>query len=448
MAKIKVLTLVFLVVGVFLLSLQHTAYAVSCNAIVGDWAWFNGGRVTLNPNGTITSKEFGKIGTWECTDAARAVFTLRWVFGTPPFVDTLTLSVDGKSLSGKNQYQYPVTANRISIAKKVAPKNLQEKKPSKPTQGRKDTYVYRGTWMSEKDRQGRVIRRMYVPNTSGDYASQIAEYTKAIEVQEEQGETLEKNIIVAGWYLDLAEVKRAMGKGEEADREVIDIARKNSIAVDEKRIIDVTTRMINREPNNPELYELRAMAYFKKEDYEKLLADRTKLIGLGKDNEERARAYSSRSWAYRLLKNYTAALADINKAIELNPSSSDYFNRAQIFKETNVPLRVIEDYTTAIRLVDKKTRTSYLPDYLHGRAEAYYQVGKFELARADLDEALKINPSNVRALSLRAQVLLELKQDDAAKADMKALRKASPKYYQETFQPKMKEILERRQTGK
>lgn len=111
MVKGTLVTVAFvLAVGVFLSSFQPHAYAVSCDAIVGEWAWFTGGNVTLTPDGTITSKEVGKVGTWECTNTTRGVFTLRWVFGTPPFVDTLTLSADGQSLSGKNQFQYPVTA--------------------------------------------------------------------------------------------------------------------------------------------------------------------------------------------------------------------------------------------------------------------------------------------------------------------------------------------------
>jgi hypothetical protein len=68
MVKRTLATVAFvLAAGVSLLSLQPHAYAVSCDAIVGEWAWFTGGNVTLNPDGTITSQEVGKVGTWECT---------------------------------------------------------------------------------------------------------------------------------------------------------------------------------------------------------------------------------------------------------------------------------------------------------------------------------------------------------------------------------------------
>src|SRR5690606_14690684 len=96
----------------------------------------------------------GKVGTWECTNTTRGVFTLRWIFGTPPFVDTLTLSADGQSLSGKNQFQYSVTATRISTAKGAYAASSA------------DAYHSRGLDYFKK----------------GMYEEAIAEFTKAIEI--------------------------------------------------------------------------------------------------------------------------------------------------------------------------------------------------------------------------------------------------------------------------
>jgi hypothetical protein len=66
MARTKVLTLVFLlmagVVGPFL---PNTGAAASCDAIIGKWAWFISGEVTVNPDGTFTQQS-GNAGTWEC----------------------------------------------------------------------------------------------------------------------------------------------------------------------------------------------------------------------------------------------------------------------------------------------------------------------------------------------------------------------------------------------
>ncbi len=111
MAKTRTLTLVFfLVAGVAGLSLQYDAHAASCDAIVGKWAWFTKGVVTFNPDGTMVH-EPGNDGTWECTEAARGKFTLRWRVGS--YVNQLVLSADGKGLSSTDPSQHFVTAKRM-----------------------------------------------------------------------------------------------------------------------------------------------------------------------------------------------------------------------------------------------------------------------------------------------------------------------------------------------
>ena len=82
------------------------AFAAGCDAAVGEWKWFNGGTVTLQPNQGLLYD--GKAsGKWECTNGARGALTLRWNAG---FVDTMTVS--GDRMSGKNQKGVVVTATR------------------------------------------------------------------------------------------------------------------------------------------------------------------------------------------------------------------------------------------------------------------------------------------------------------------------------------------------
>ena len=79
----QIRTMIFrfvLLAGVADFSLPGHAHAASCDAILGKWAWFTKGVVTFNPDGTF-AHEPGNDGTWECTDAARGKFTLRWRLG-------------------------------------------------------------------------------------------------------------------------------------------------------------------------------------------------------------------------------------------------------------------------------------------------------------------------------------------------------------------------------
>ena len=104
-----------LLAGVAGLSLPDHAHAATCDAIVGRWAWFIGGEVTVNPDGTFTQQS-GNAGTWQCTDAARGRFTFRWRDGR--FVNSLALSPDGQGLTSTDQSQWYVTAQRSAAAPK------------------------------------------------------------------------------------------------------------------------------------------------------------------------------------------------------------------------------------------------------------------------------------------------------------------------------------------
>ncbi len=87
------------------------AQAASCDAVVGKWAWFVGGEVTIKADGTFTQKS-GNSGTWECTDAQKVSATLKWAEGG--FVNKMALSADGANLSSTDPLQSFVKATRIN----------------------------------------------------------------------------------------------------------------------------------------------------------------------------------------------------------------------------------------------------------------------------------------------------------------------------------------------
>jgi hypothetical protein len=88
-------------------------YASDCEAVVGTWAWFVGGEVTVKSDGTF-AQQSGNSGTWTCTDASKGAMTLIWKKGG--FVNQMLLSADGKGLSSTDPSQPFVTAKRIGAA--------------------------------------------------------------------------------------------------------------------------------------------------------------------------------------------------------------------------------------------------------------------------------------------------------------------------------------------
>ena len=97
---------------VFLLAsgVAHGAYAGSCDAIVGKWAWFTKGVVTIKSDGTMVH-EPGNDGTWKCTDASRGIVTLKWRVGG--YVNTMVLSPDGRGMSSTDPSQSFVAAKKM-----------------------------------------------------------------------------------------------------------------------------------------------------------------------------------------------------------------------------------------------------------------------------------------------------------------------------------------------
>ncbi len=78
------------------------------SGLPGCWNWSNGANIVINTDGSAYNGPFA--ASWKTVDSTRGRYTIAW----PSFVDTLTLSADGSALTGKNNYNLPVTATRKS----------------------------------------------------------------------------------------------------------------------------------------------------------------------------------------------------------------------------------------------------------------------------------------------------------------------------------------------
>ena len=82
--------------------------SAAVDPIVGCYHWFNNGSVFIHSNGIILGGPF--TGHWRLVSAARRAYTFTW----PAAIDTITITADQRSLSGSNQYAYPIAATRIA----------------------------------------------------------------------------------------------------------------------------------------------------------------------------------------------------------------------------------------------------------------------------------------------------------------------------------------------
>ena len=80
----------------------------NADPIVGCFTWSNNAPVVFRADGTITAGPF--TGRWRLVDAERRAYTFTW----PVMIETLTVSADQRTMSGGNQYGYPISGGRVT----------------------------------------------------------------------------------------------------------------------------------------------------------------------------------------------------------------------------------------------------------------------------------------------------------------------------------------------
>ena len=152
--------------------------------------------------------------------------------------------------------------------------------------------------------------------------------------------------------------------------------------------LDTITQAINRAPR-AFWYVIRGGSYSLQKKYELALADLNKAMKL---NPNYALAYSGRGELYYYQKKYELALADFNKAIELDSKLAiAYNNRGGIYYNQQKYELALADFNKAIEL-DSKLAIAYI-----NRGGIYSLQQKDELALADFNKAIEINPNLVEA---------------------------------------------------
>jgi tetratricopeptide (TPR) repeat protein len=141
----------------------------------------------------------------------------------------------------------------------------------------------------------------------------------------------------------------------------------------------------------------RGEAYNVLQDYENAVADFTEAI----DQAPIARAYIGRGEAYMGLENYDSALDDFTTSIDLdnNGYTSAYLDRGDVHMAQGNTERALSDYTSAIGIAGEYAAPGYIR-----RSVAHIVRQDSSAAKEDLDEALRLEPANTMALTLRGYV--------------------------------------------
>jgi len=158
--------------------------------------------------------------------------------------------------------------------------------------------------------------------------------------------------------------------------------------------------IVHKSPHKERPVNTRGTIYDAQGQYDKAIADYDKAIEL---NPKFDAAYSNRGNVYNKEGNFTKALLDYGKALQLNPGLDvAYCNRGEIyFKEGDIG-RAIQDYDKAISL-DPMLGRAYF-----NRAACYVSLGKAPQAFSDFNKALEINPDNVEGFNNRANLYAQI----------------------------------------
>jgi lipoprotein NlpI len=148
------------------------------------------------------------------------------------------------------------------------------------------------------------------------------------------------------------------------------------------------------DPKDAAGYLVRGNAFRMKGHHDRALADHNKAIELEPNN---AIAYNDRGVAYRTKGDTDRAITDYTRAIELVADYANAFsNRAHAWRAKGDFDRAIADYTKAIELDPSPAR-------FNSRGLAYQAKGDTDLAIADFSKAIELEPTSVvyvRALGL------------------------------------------------
>ncbi|MEI6046917.1 MAG: site-2 protease family protein, partial [Chloroflexota bacterium] len=103
--------------------------------------------------------------------------------------------------------------------------------------------------------------------------------------------------------------------------------------------------------------------------------------------------------SYLLSKEYKHAVESFTQALQIEPTDLDYLDyRAYALSQMGDYRRALEDYN---RLIEKAPRRT---DFYTSRAMVNKNMGYLEAARADIEQALKINPAEGYAMQLKQEL--------------------------------------------
>ena len=183
---------------------------------------------------------------------------------------------------------------------------------------------------------------------------------------------------------------------------------------------------------DPRLYLNRGKDYAERKQYDNAVDDFTKAISIDPDNAD---AYIERAGALAAKGNFEAAMLDFDRAKNLNAEAAKivseklrdpkfaagYVARGNTYWGNKEYKQAIAEYDRAIE-IDPRNFEAHV-----SRGESLYALRDYANALASIDQALALNPTSVRANNARANVLYSSGDYDGALLSYDKAIASSPK---------------------
>ena len=180
-----------------------------------------------------------------------------------------------------------------------------------------------------------------------------------------------------------------------------------------RQAIKAFTRAIEIEPRYAEAYVKRGLAYYRSAQYKRAIADYTQTLKL---NRYQADAYASRGDAYQSLGDMQRAIEDYSASLKRRRNPHVIQKRADTYFRQGDVQKALADYDALIKR--KPTAMAY-----YGRGNVYLQLSvednknRLQLALADLDQAIALEPRFASAYISRVEVHSQLGNRTLASRD-------------------------------
>jgi tetratricopeptide (TPR) repeat protein len=221
----------------------------------------------------------------------------------------------------------------------------------------------------------------------------------------------------------------------------------------DKAIADLNA-VLGFEPERTDAYRMRGDMWLKQKEYGKAIADYSHLLHISPSDCE---SYYCRGLCRIHEKAYAKALADFEEVLCRQPDASyGYLGRGEALFFLHAYERAEDDLTDSILLEEKADmskcaiawRYFFFGDFRNAlagfdqtlkanvhRADAYLlradcrsALGESDRALADINEALWINPNSSRGHGMRGLYWMDKKRFDLAMADLDSALKLDPKF--------------------